>query len=44
MTAADSEPSVLYHYTDSFGMVGNVKPSWPFPFLKSEHEIGYHVV
>lgn len=47
MSAADNEPSVLYHYTDSFGLVGIVKPSWPswlVPFFKSEHEIGYHRV
>jgi hypothetical protein len=44
MSAADSEPSVLYHYTDSFGLVGIVKPSWPSPFLKPEREIGYHRV
>ncbi|OCB32813.1 hypothetical protein A5676_04440 [Mycobacterium malmoense] len=24
--------------------MGIVKPSWPFPFLKPEHEIGYHRV
>lgn len=38
---------MLYHYTDSFGLVGIVKPSWPswlVPFFKSEHEIGYHRV
>ena len=34
MSATPSEPSVLYHYTDAFGLVGIVSPSpssWPVP-------------
>lgn len=44
MSDEDAIESVLYHYTDSIGLAGIVRPSWPFPFLKPENEIGYHRV
>ena len=34
----------LYHYTDAYGLLGIVKPSWPSDFTKRENEVGYHRV
>ena len=45
MTDAQEEgPTKLYHYTDANGLLGIVKPSWPYTYLKPEREIGYHRV
>lgn len=34
-------PSILYHYTDAYGLLGIVNPSWPSDFAQQEREIGY---
>ncbi|BBZ15904.1 DUF2971 domain-containing protein [Mycolicibacterium gadium] len=39
----NDDPSILYHYTDAYGVVGIVDSSWrDYAILKPENEIGRH--